>query len=541
MKLKTGNRALSLLLAVCVALSLCAAPLAAQDIAGQIRQTQRSLYTATPAPSVGSIGGEWAVIALARSGCDAPQAYWDAYYNRVEQDVIACRGVLHERKYTEYSRVVLALTAIGADPANVGGYNLLLPLGDYEKTVWQGINGAIWALLALDSGGYDVPQNSAAKTQATRRLYVDAILAAQKSDGGWKLGSSGGSDADLTAMALQALAPYRGQREVAAAVERALACLSAQQEADGSFVSGGVNNAESAAQVVIALCALQMDLRTAEFVKNGSSALDALLRFAAPDGGFRHGGESGGSNAMATEQALLALAAVQRATTGGSGLYEMDDVTLHITKSEDGRGLNGKHADVHGAPVTAAGKTFPDIAGHAAQKAVEALAERKIVDGKDGGVFDPNATMTRAEFCAMVVRALGLPLGASGDFTDVTANQWYAPYVGTACRYGLVQGVGGGRFAPNGTITRQEAAVMTARAAALCGMDTARSDGQVRDLLAPFGDYTTVSPWAGALVAFCYDAGILDQSDGDICPGRAILRCEMAQMLYRLLDSTKLL
>ncbi len=103
-------------------------------------------------PQVGSIGGEWAVIGLARSGYHIPQSYWDNYYQTVVDHVQDCKGNLHDKKYTEYSRLVLALTAIGADPTNVGGYNLLAPLGDYDKTIWQGVNGAAWALIALDSG-----------------------------------------------------------------------------------------------------------------------------------------------------------------------------------------------------------------------------------------------------------------------------------------------------------------------------------------------------------------------------------------------------
>lgn len=119
------------------------------------------------------MGGDWAVIGLARSGCRVPDSYFSDYAKRVEQAVAACGGVLSERKYTDYSRVILALTAIGGDPSNVGGYNLLLPLGDYEKTVFQGLNGAIWALIALDSGNYEIPVNQDATIQATRQHYVE--------------------------------------------------------------------------------------------------------------------------------------------------------------------------------------------------------------------------------------------------------------------------------------------------------------------------------------------------------------------------------
>ena len=539
---QTRKRAASLLLAFAMLLSLCAGALAAEDRAGEaLNRAAAYVYGAVPSPQVASIGGEWAVIGLARSGCDVPQSYWDNYYATVETYVAACKGVLHEKKYTEYSRVILALTAIGADPTNVAGYHLLTPLGDFDKTVWQGINGPIWALIALDSGNYEMPVNEAAATQATRQMYVEEILAKELPGGGWSLGAQESADADVTAMALQALAPYQGQNAVKAAVERGLVCLSDLQESDGGYVSGSAANAESAAQVVIALCTLGVDLNDTRFVKNGHTVLENLLSYQQENGGFRHVGGSGGNAQMAGEQALCALAAVNRAAAGKSALYRMDDVTIRLSGQQSGTGLSGKHPDVCPVPVTVAGKTFADIAGHADQKAIEALAERSIIDGKDGGRFDPNATMTRAEFCAIVVRALGLTPKATDDFSDVAASKWYAPYVGTAYTYGIVNGVGGGKFAPNGTMTRQEAAAIVARAAKLCGMDTARDDTQSRNILAQFGDYITVASWAKSAVAFCYDAGLLDQSDLEIVPARAILRCEIARMLYLMLDGSKLL
>ncbi|MCI6991797.1 MAG: S-layer homology domain-containing protein, partial [Clostridiales bacterium] len=155
--------------------------------------------------------------------------------------------------------------------------------------------------------------------------------------------------------------------------------------------------------------------------------------------------------------------------------------------------------------------------------------------------FDPSATMTRAEFAAIVVRGLGLTPQADDAFTDVTSQDWFACYVGTAHRYGIIEGVGGGRFNPRGTINRQQAAVMVARAAKLCGMDTSLSSQEIRDVLAQFGDYMTIASWAQEGMAFCYKEGILDQSDWNTEPTRAILRCQVAQMLYEMLDAAKLL
>ena len=200
-------------------------------------------------------------------------------------------------------------------------------------------------------------------------------------------------------------------------------------------------------------------------------------------------------------------------------------------------------------PVTASAAqlTFSDVpADHWASAAIADMTERGMFSGTtepvDGvGTFAPDATMTRSEFAAIVVRALGLTPKTTDIFTDVSADAWYAGYVGTAYTYGIINGVGDGRFLPNGTISRQEAAVMVARAAKLCGMDTALEDYQILNTLAQFTDYVTIAPWARAGLAFCYGEDILDQSDLNVEPIRAILRGEIAEMLCNLLDSAKLL
>ena len=299
----------------------------ASKSAAQTAYDRASAYltAAVSAPRYGSLGGEWTVLALARGGADTETAYFTDYYAALEQTVRENKGVLSERKYTEYSRVILALSALGKDARDVAGYDLTLPLGDFEKTKAQGVNGVIYALLALDSRDYPMPQNAAANTQATRQLYVDAILAAQLADGGWSFMGED-ADPDLTAMALQALAKYREQSSVQLAANRALVCLSAMQNADGGFSSWGSENAESCAQVLLALNALGLDADDSRFVKNGYSVLDALLTYQNADGGFCHE-RSGETNLMASEQAACALASLVRAERGESGLYRMAALT----------------------------------------------------------------------------------------------------------------------------------------------------------------------------------------------------------------------
>ncbi len=268
-----------------------------------------------------TFGSEWLVIALARSGRDVP----DSYYDSVVKAVQSAKGQLSDKKSTEYARTILALTAIGKDPADVGGYDLLARLADMDDVTYQGINGAIFALLALDSGKYDVPAAAEGGTQVTRDGLVAYILAQQLSDGGWAL-SGTSADPDVTAMALQALAPYRtGDETVDAAVDKGVQLLSDMQLSDGGYSSWGTLNSESCAQVLIALAALGIDpVSDSRFVKNGLTVLDALLAYAV-SGGFRHTVD-GEADAIATEQALCALTAYARLLDGKTALYDMTDV-----------------------------------------------------------------------------------------------------------------------------------------------------------------------------------------------------------------------
>ncbi len=327
MRQRTTNwhrRGAALLLAVILALGLVPSAWAAggQNISDALSDTGSVLCRTVPTPQVGAVGGEWTVLGLARSGYPVPTGYFDTYYKNLEQYVTACSGQLHSKKYTEYSRVVLAVTALGKDARSVAGYDLTQPLGDYDKVVWQGLNGPIWALLALDSGNYPSPEG-------VRQKYLDYILARQLSSGGWSFNGTD-VDPDLTCMALQALAKYQDQAAVSNAVQKGLTCLSGQQNADGGFSSWGTANAESCAQAIVALTELGLSIQDSRFVKNGKTALDALLTYYRPGQGFCHAAGEKQVDAMATEQAFYALAALQRQQAGQSSLYRMTDNTASV-------------------------------------------------------------------------------------------------------------------------------------------------------------------------------------------------------------------
>ena len=296
------------------------------------------LYNENEAPRFGSIGGEWIIYGLGHAGYAMSDSYLAAYRKSVEQALEegyrGAKGIFHDKKFTEYSRVIVAMSAVGMDATDVDGYDLTAPLADFVNVKWQGMNGPIWALIALDSGNYAVPKRTdtyaygaltpdETDRQNSRQKMIDFILANQFDDGGWNLqpkdnGGSGYnavSDVDMTGMALIALAPYIKQAKVKKAIDRAITCLSKQQQADGGFGSWGTVNSESCAQVICALTACGVNPNTDKrFVKNGKSVLDGLMNFYDEKvGGFRHVNTASGGyepvvNQMATEQAYYALA-----------------------------------------------------------------------------------------------------------------------------------------------------------------------------------------------------------------------------------------
>ena len=337
------------------------------------------IQSAVSAPVVSYLFGEWAVLGQARAKVPLSEAYIAAYYEKVVAYVkanIGSDGILRAPDdkntpvITDNERIILALTAIGKDPANVGGENLLKALQNKDimkvtDTSNTDINGLVMGLLALNSRNY---------TSDTSWL-VQAILDQQNADGSWSASAETkpASDVDMTAMALQALAPYYkdgGNETVNTAVEKALNWLS------GKYRSG-YDSSESCAQVVIALSALNLDANTdARFTKTVEgktlSVLGNLLQYrVAENGGFKHQFADKAVNEMATEQALCAMAAYARFTEKANALYDMTDaacahrfgewkVTVAATCTKDG--VSRRICSICGAveekSVPAAGHNF---------------------------------------------------------------------------------------------------------------------------------------------------------------------------------------
>ena len=350
-----------------------------------INASARYILETVKMPTMGSTFGEWSVMDLLRgkyTGYDyinhIPDNYFENYTTRIEQYVKDNNGVLDRNKSTEWSRLTLALSALGYDIRDVAGYDFVDKLSQSHKFSYrQGINGPIWEIIALNTGRYQFYPDPYNDDVNTFGKMIDYILAKEITQingtvGGWAL-TENKPDPDITGMALQAFAPYyldanrynqtgakASYSEFAKAVERAIVVLAEIQEPNGGYNSHGSINSESTVQVIVALTAMKMDPlaysirlpnigQNVDFLTNGSyqdgvwtnNMLDALLTFWAPGsgsspevGGFKHvtagydgGGGSGHSvNAMATDQALYGLIAYDRFLKGKNSLYDMTDM-----------------------------------------------------------------------------------------------------------------------------------------------------------------------------------------------------------------------
>lgn len=362
MNTTTSKRLLSLLLALITALSLCVPVFATGGTGnggGTIGETTTSVSTIVDATLSSTLaqekaaltspdfGSEWGILGLARSGyLEKGSKYFNDYYTRVAayaskatknaQELGAPAGALHLVKCTENSRLIIALSALGRDARSIGECDLTAP---YEKFSWiegQGLNSVVFALIALDTVGYET------KDTTIRQQCISYILGRQLSDGGWNYQEdAAASDPDMTAMSLQALANYQKQERVQAAVSAAVGRLSAMQNSDGSYTSYEAVNSESISQVIVACAALGIDPHTdSRFVKNGKSAVDALLTFYNTEKrAFHHtmkdkDGNPTDVDGMATEQAAYAMTAYQRLMNGKTSLYDMRDVAKDCAAGE---------------------------------------------------------------------------------------------------------------------------------------------------------------------------------------------------------------
>ena len=342
-----GAAALVLVLTLCV--TAFGDSLSYGDMAAAIAAAEKAqLGVAQDAPLLteenfpaGNSVSDWTALAMARAGIADDYAGYLARLQAYVERQYAENGGLHDVKATEYHRIALTAAALGGDPAAFGakpdGTAIdLVAEGTYnwqgeEDLGGQGLNGWIFALLTIDAVGAEVP----ADARYSRQDMLDAIVSAQLPDGGFSLGG-GAMDVDITAMALQALAPYREQYQEV--IDAALNALSAAQTVTGGFESWGAQSSESCAQVILALTALNIDPTADErFQKNQRNVAEALMDFRLSDGGFAHE-KDGPLDAMACEQAMQALTAMELRQQGEGRFFDLTaahPVQLETTPDTD--------------------------------------------------------------------------------------------------------------------------------------------------------------------------------------------------------------
>lgn len=283
----------------------------------------------------------WNVIGLKRSGLYVPESYINLFYSNVIAYCESKDWQITRAKYSDYSKLILALTAIGVDARDVMGHNLLAYLSDYENVSRQGNNGTIWALIALKSNpAYEIPEDPSAVQQNSEELLVKKVVGMQCQDGGWTLMGTTG-DSDMTGMAMQALASYYnkdGYEDVTVAIDKGLAWIEKNQLSSGGFGTMNTETSESVAQIITALCGVGIDCgEDVRFIKNGKWPMTGLFQYYMPEGGFMHvaadagnngGGAGGIIDGMATEQGLYATVAYRRFLDGETFLYDMSDVAI---------------------------------------------------------------------------------------------------------------------------------------------------------------------------------------------------------------------
>lgn len=426
----------------------------------------------------------WELFGLAAAGENVKETQ----YKKLLDELLEKRG--DYRKVTDTAATVLAVSALGLDAQNTKGIYLLKNLLNHERMLVQGVNGPIFALLAYDSLSY--PEQSGVTW--SRDKLLASILARQEENGGISLVEGETANVDITAMAICALSNYVDRADVKKAVDQMVAFLAKEQKQSAGFALYGEENCESAAQVTLALSSLGISAKDDKrFIKNKKSVFDAMQEYQCKDGTYCHKkGEV--SNSIATEQAFMALIAC------------------------------GKKASIYRLPSRA----FFDQAEISdwAQDAVLRANKEGIILGSNNR-FDPQRNLSRAELAQILVRALKLSnTEGNKSFADVKTGDWFSSAVNTIVQSGLMVGAGD-RFRPNDKITREELAVVIARALKLSG----KIDG--------FADMDTVSVWAKDAVQAVSHAGIMQGSGGKFDPKHTVTREMAATVCMRALDAKK--
>ncbi|MNC49180.1 Endoglucanase precursor [compost metagenome] len=181
---------------------------------------------------------------------------------------------------------------------------------------------------------------------------------------------------------------------------------------------------------------------------------------------------------------------------------------------------------------------FTDIASSKSADAIKTLADKLIIQGTSATTFSPLSNLTRAEFTALLTRALGLRTDANATFSDVKSSDWYAKDVAAASKAGLILGVGKGKFAPTQKVTRQELAVILDRALKLTGTELKAANPS----FTAYTDSAKVAPYAKDSLQSLSQAGVISSDVGTAFnPTAPATRETAAAALFTLLSKIGLI
>lgn len=371
-------------------------------------------------------GDEWLIYALLRNGVEISSDVQDAYYQSAAAEVKKWNA---DQKPTDIERVALALTAMGKDITDVDGTDLVSMICNSKK-LSDGSNELIYALMALDAANAAIP----ADAKWSRNTIIEAMLSFQNENGGFGLTGKDNTSVDMTAMALQALAPYQERTEVKEAIDRAVSCL--KEEMRDDF---GYGTSESTAQVLLALSCLGIDPTSAEvgFGTPNFNMITNLMKYRQNDGGFSHLSNLTKSQEMSTVQVLQALDAYKKGTNT-YWLINGENQSVAVTILGDEVHDSDKDGKIHAfvknnLQVWAAQSEYRVPKNATAMEALDAaLAANKMTSEKKYG----------DTYIASVTRADGVKLG---EFTNGSKSGWKYSVNGTepdvgACDYRLKDG-----------------------------------------------------------------------------------------------------
>lgn len=444
---------------------------------------------------------EWVAMDFARVNKEIPESYLNEFKKEIQDKKGEFKNV------TDYAKYAIVASSLGLDATDLFGFNFIEKIYNHEDVFAQGYNGGIFALLALDSKNYEIPEDA----KWTRDSIIKELLASQKEDGGFAWTKDLGSDFDMTAMTLQALSNYKDREDVKVSIEKALNYLSKNQQKDGGYKNEWVgDSSESVAQVIIALISLDIDpVKDERFVKD-ANLIEKLLSFQLEDGGFGNKKEDG-SSGFTTEQALRGLIGYQRFLNKDLKLYDMKDAKL---------------VEFPEQPKI----SFTDIdkASDWAKESIIKAAEFDLMKGKGNNIFNPQGKVTRAEFATILTNLFDLEAfdDAKEVFTDVKTDAWYYDAVMRAYKAGIITGKGNNKFAPEDFITREEMAVMITRALTL---DTVVEGEEIKDI-------DEAHDWAVYSIKLMSQLGIMTGVDGKFKPSEKVTREMAAAIIVRVFE-----